>query len=136
MWIVFGWQKEEKPVAEVGSGYCYDCRRRTMWVVWNESEWVTFSDIRTLRFVNRNRLHCESCTFRSELTRAEFNDIKNHIRTNDSIDGTPLHAKLMKRIESEQLAGKTPLQLKFIRDSMAAESEYRQRLAENERRDA
>ena len=64
MWIVFGWQKEEKPLADVGSGYCYDCRRQTTWVVWNESEWVTFSAIRTLRFVNRNRLHCESCVFR------------------------------------------------------------------------
>ena len=38
MWIIFGWQKEEKPIGGVGSIYCYDCRRRTLWVVWNESD--------------------------------------------------------------------------------------------------
>ena len=86
MWIVFGWLKEEKPLGEVGSGYCYDCRKRTMWVVWNESEWVTFSAIRTLRFVNKNRLHCESCIFHSALTRAEYRDIQNHMKHYDSIE--------------------------------------------------
>jgi hypothetical protein len=59
MWIIFGWQKEEKPVAEVASIYCYDCRRQTAWIMWNESEWVTFSAIRTLRFVNKHRLAAE-----------------------------------------------------------------------------
>ena len=136
MWIVFGWQKEEKPLGEICSGYCYDCRRQTTWVVWNESEWVTFSDIRTLRFVNRNRLHCGGCVFNSELTRAEFRQIKNHMKSHESIDGTPFHVRLMKRIESEQLAGKTPLQLEFIRKSMTAEREYQERMAENAKRDA
>jgi hypothetical protein len=42
----------------------------------------------------------------------------------------------MKRIESEQWAGKTPLQLKFIGESMAAEREYQERLADNGERDA
>jgi len=84
MWIVFGWQKEEKPVGAAASGYCYDCRRQTLWFVWTESEWVTFSDER-----------------------------------------------LTNRIETEQLARKTPQQLKFIRESMAAEREYRERLAQN-----
>lgn len=131
MWIIFGWQKEEKPIGEAGSGYCYDCRRRTAWVVWNESEWVTFSDIRTLRFVNKHRLHCASCTFSIELTRAVFREIETHMKLHASIDGTELHADLFKRVELAQLARKTPLQLKFIRESMAAEQEYRDNLARN-----
>ena len=135
MWIIFGWQKEEKPIGGVGSIYCYDCRRRTLWVVWNEPEWVTFSDIRTLRFVNKHRLHCESCTFYSTLTRAEFREIEAHMKLHDSIEGTPLHAELLKRIELGQLAGKTPQQLKFIRESMAAEQEYRDSLARNAERE-
>ena len=85
-------------------------------------EWVT---VRTLRFVNKNQLHCESCVFRSELTRAEFSDIKMHMKSNDSIDVTPIHMRLMKRIEAEQLASKPPLQLELIRRSMAAERSIR-----------
>jgi hypothetical protein len=128
MWIVFGWVKEERPVAAVANAYCYDCRRPTLWVVWNESEWVTFSDIRTLRFVNKNRLHCESCTFFLPLTGAELAAIKRHMRRHDSIDGTPIHDSLVRRIESSQLAGKTPKQLKFIRESMEAEREFAERM--------
>ena len=89
-----------------------------------------------MRGTRRNRLHCDSCVFNSELTRAEFRQIKNHMKSHDSIDGTPFHARLMKRIESEQLAGKTPMQLKFIRESMTAEREYQERMSENAERDA
>lgn len=63
MWIVFGWDKEERPVAKVANAYCYGCRRKTLWIMWNESEWVTFSAIRTLRFINLHRLQSASCTF-------------------------------------------------------------------------
>lgn len=130
MWIVFGWEKEERPIWEVATGYCYDCRRKTLWVVWNESEWVTFSAIRTLKFINKNRLHCASCTARFELSAAELGKIKRHMQAHDSIDGTPLHEHLMQRVEAAQLAGKTPLQLEFIRRSMAAEREYEQAMKE------
>jgi hypothetical protein len=130
MWIVFGWDKEERRVAEVANAYCYDCRRQTLWVVWNESEWVTFSAIRTLRFVNKNRLHCASCTFFLELGAAELAAINRHMKTHASIDGTPLHEGLVRRIENTQLGGKTPKQLKFIRESMDAEREYAQRMRE------
>ena len=136
MWIVFGWQKEERPVAKVANAYCYDCRRKTLWVVWNESEWVTFSDIRTLRFINKNRLHCASCSFFLELSRAELAAIERHMKKHDSIDGTPLHESLVRRIETSQLGGKTPKQLKFIRESMDAEREYAERMKEAADREA
>jgi hypothetical protein len=57
------------------------------------------------------------------------------MKQHDSIEGTPLHAELLKRIELGQLAGKTQQQLKFIRESMAAEQEYRDSLAENAERE-
>ena len=136
MWIVFGWQKEVRPVSTVANAYCYDCRRKTSWVVWNESEWVTFSDIRTLKFINKHRLHCESCTFFMELTGTELAAIKRHIKGHDSIDGTPLHESFVRRIEGLQLAGKTAKQLKFIRESMEAEREYAERLKEAAEREA
>jgi hypothetical protein len=83
MWIVFGWGKEERHVAEVANAYCYDCRQ-----------------------------------------------------THASIDGTPLHEGLVRRIENTQLGGKTPKQLKFIRESMDAEREYAQRMKEGADREA
>jgi hypothetical protein len=136
MWIVFGWDKEERPVAEVANAYCYDCRRKTLWVVWNESEWVTFSAIRTLRFINKHRLHCASCTFFLDLSGAEVSAITRHMKTHASIDGTRLHESFVRRIESSQLAGKTPKQLKFIRESMDAEREYAERMREAADREA
>jgi hypothetical protein len=135
MWIVFGWEKVERPIGDVCSGYCYDCRRQTTWTVWNHSEWVTFSALRTLRFVNRSSLHCSTCSFRTALTRADLAEIEWRMQHRESIDGTPLHARLRARIEMGQLGSKTPQQLKFIRASMAAEREYRQRIAENLERD-
>ena len=133
MWIVFGWDKEERPLAEVANAYCYDCRRKTLWIMWNESEWVTFSAIRTLRFINLHRLQCASCTFFLELSAAEVGAIRRHIKTHPSLDGTVLHENFVRRIASSQLAGKTPKQLKFIRESMDAEHEYAERMKEADR---
>ena len=136
MWIVFGWDEETRPLGEVGTGYCYDCRRSTGWIVWKESEWVTFSDIRVLRFVCKYHLHCEGCTSVFPLTPREFRRINRRMKRHDSIDGTRLHRALMARIETEQLAGKTELQREFIRNSMAAEREYEAAIkAQNQTRD-
>ena len=131
MWIVFGWEKVEAPVRDVCSAYCYDCRRQTAWAIWNHSEWVTLSAIRVLRFVNRSTLHCATCSFHTTLARADLAEIERLLEYRESIDGTPLHVRLRARIETQQLGAKTPQQLKFIRESMAAEQEYRQRIAEN-----
>jgi hypothetical protein len=136
MWIVFGWLKEESPVAEVANAYCYDCRRKTLWLLWNESEWVTFSAIKTLRFVNKHRVHCASWRFFLDLNSAEVATMKRQLKTNASLDGTPLHESFVRRIEGTQLQGKTPKQLKFIRESMDAEREYAERMKEAANRQA
>ena len=80
MWIVFGWDKEEKPLGKVATGYCYDCRRIANWVVWNESEWATLSAIRVLRFINRNALICDGCAAAFVLSRREFRSIGLEMR--------------------------------------------------------
>jgi hypothetical protein len=132
MWIVFGWDKEERPIGPIGEPYCYDCRRQSEWIVWNQSEWATLSALRVLKFINRHRLHCESCTFNLELNSREMGEIERHMRKNDSLRGVPVYEALIKRIESEQLATKTPLQIKFIRESMAAEREVEERLKQSD----
>jgi hypothetical protein len=124
MWIVFGWEKEQQPLGVVATAYCYDCRRNSEWLVSKESEWVTLSAIRVFRFVLKHRLHCIGCTAVFPLQPAEFRQIDRHMRGHDTIDGTAIHRSLVRRIETEQLAGKTPLQLKFIRESMAAQEQY------------
>ena len=135
MWIVFGWQKETRSLGQVATGYCYDCRRVSNWIVWNETEWATLSDIRVLKFLNKHFLHCDSCTADFDLSRHEFRSIDSEMKRGSSIDGTTIHAELMKRIESSQLSGKTALQLKFIRESIAAEEECRDALQRQVERD-
>lgn len=136
MWIVFGWDKEIKRVGVVAQAYCYDCRRSTDWVVWNESEWVTFSGIRTIRFVNRHTLHCDGCTLQFDIKPSEFRRINRHMEHNDAINGTTFGDALIKRVDAEQLAGKTPQQIKYIRESMAAIQEYEDRMRLQEDRDS
>lgn len=136
MWIVFGWDKEQKVLGEVATAYCYDCRRDSEWFVSRESEWVTFSAIRVFRFLRKHRLHCSSCSAVFPLTASEFKQIDQHMQRNDSIDGADIHIHLTKRIETEQLATKTPLQLKFIRESMEAQKQYKSALEAQDERDA
>ena len=136
MWIVFGWDKEIKPIGVVATGYCFDCRRTTDWVVWNESEWATFSAIRIIRFINKHRLHCDNCTLQFDLSSPEIRQIDRHMKKHDLINGTYFGDRLMKRIESEQLAGKTPQRIKYIRESMAAIQEYEETMRLQEDQDA
>lgn len=136
MWIVFGWDKEQKMLGEVATAYCYDCRRDSAWFVSRESEWVTFSAIRVFRFICKHHLHCGGCSAVFPLTTSEFKQIDRHMRRNDSINGTDLYACLANRIEREQLADKMPLQLKFIRESMEAQKQYKAAIEMQEKRDA
>ncbi len=128
MWIIFGWSKEQSQVGEFGTFYCFDCRRSTPWILVNTSEWVTLSALRVLRFVNRHDAHCGRCTFASRLAGADVAVIRRAVRAAQTIDATPLHEELAARFEAEQFASKTPQQIRFIRESMAAEREYRDRL--------
>jgi hypothetical protein len=136
VWIVFGWDKEEKVLGEVAAAYCYDCRRDSDWFVSRESEWVTLSAIRVFRFICKHRLHCGSCSAVFPLTTAEFKKIDRYMQQHGSINGTDLHTGLAKRIEMEQLASKTPLQLKFIRESMEAQKQYKSAIEAQNERDA
>jgi hypothetical protein len=120
----------------VATAYCYDCRRSSEWLVSKESEWVTLSDIRVFRFILKHHLHCTGCSAAFPLKPAEFRQINRHMRQRDSIDGTDVHASLAKRIETEQLAGKTPLQLKFIRESMKAQEQYQAAISSQQGEDA
>lgn len=136
MWIVFGWDKEQQALGAVATAYCYDCRRESDWFVSRESEWVTLSAIRVFRFICKHRLHCGGCTAVFPLTNLEFKEINRHMQLHDSINGTELHVSLTKRIETEQLASKTPLQLKFIRESMEAQKQYKSAIEAQSERDS
>jgi hypothetical protein len=116
--ILFGWEKQAKPLGEVGKLHCFECKRATPWVAVEESEWVTLFFLRVLRFSNERRLHCTGCGDGLALTPAEFKHVDRVMRQCDSIAGTQVHAALTERIEQVQLAGKTPTQIRFIRESL------------------
>jgi hypothetical protein len=53
-----------------------------------------------------------------------FGWVKRTKNNSAKVGCSAIHSALAQRVESEQLAGKTPLQLKFIRESMQAQREY------------
>jgi len=128
MWIIFGWEKIETPIGEVGAMHCFDCQRESRWMVWNESEWVTFSAIKVFRFIHKHELQCSGCSTVLPLLASDFKQIDRHMKERGSIERTPIHAALAARIEQQQLAEKTPLQMKFIKETMKAKQEYRERM--------
>lgn len=128
MWIIFGWQKIETPLGEVGAARCFDCQRDSQWLVWNVSEWVTFSALKVFRFIHKHELQCAGCSTTLSLRAAEFKQIDRHMRSLGSIEGTPIHSALTARIENQQLSHKTPQQLKYIKASMEAKREYEKKL--------
>jgi hypothetical protein len=132
MWIIFGWKKIETPLGEIGATRCFDCQRDSQWLVWNVAEWVTFSELKVFRFVHKHELQCGGCATTLSLRRAEFRQIDRYMRQQGSIEGTQIHAALSVRIETQQLATKTPLQLQFIRSSMAAKREHKERVEREE----
>jgi hypothetical protein len=134
VWIIFGWEKIETPLGEVGAVRCFDCQRDSQWMVWNASEWVTFSAIKVFRFIHKHELQCNGCSTTLELHASEFKQIDHYMRRQGSIEGSPIHAALAARIEQQQLALKTPLQLKFIKETMKAKMEYEERMAGREER--
>lgn len=133
MWIIFGWQKIETPLGEVGAAHCFDCQRESQWMVWNESEWVTFSALKIFRFIYKHDLQCMGCSTVLPLHASEYKQIEHHMRHRGSIEGTPIHASLSARIEQQQLAEKTPFQMNFIKETMKAKREYRERMEAQER---
>ena len=100
--------------------------------VWNESEWVTFSAVKVFRFIHKHQLQCTGCSTVLPLHASEFKQIDRHMRTAGSIDNTSIQSMLATRIEQHQLADKTPLQMQFIKETMKAKREYRERMAERE----
>ena len=81
MWIIFGWQKIETPLGEVGATRCFDCQRDSQWLVWNVSEWVTFSALKVFRFIHKHELQCSGCSTTLALHSREFKQIDRHMRS-------------------------------------------------------
>jgi hypothetical protein len=86
--------------------------------------------LRVLKFSNKHRLYCASCGWGLRLESGEFKQVDRVMRKRDDIDGTEIHTTLSHRIEKAQLAGKTPTQVKFIRESLRRAEQDRQARSE------
>jgi hypothetical protein len=122
MFVICGWMKTRESLGAVGNGYCYDCRRKVPWIIGKETEWVTMYGMRTLPFLSKYHFVCGRCDDNVRLTGAEFRRVRSAMKDRGTIDGSSIHAALISRIEQQQLAGKTELQLRWIRASMEAEA--------------
>src|SRR5687767_9338360 len=59
--VIFGWEKQTRPLGEVGRLHCFDCKRATPWFAVAQSEWVTLFFLRVLKFSSQHCLHCTGC---------------------------------------------------------------------------
>ena len=134
MIVIFGWEKQTKPLGEVGRLHCFECKRATPWLAVAESEWVTLFFLRVLKFSSQHRLHCTGCGATLALTSAQFRQVDGVMRQRDSIAGTDIHTVLAQRIEKAQLAGKTPTQVQFIRESLRRAEQERQAASDTQSR--
>jgi hypothetical protein len=124
--VIFGWQKQHKPLGAVGKLYCFECKRAIPWEAVADAEWVTLFLLRVLKFISRHHLCCTGCGAVLQLSATEFKQVDAVMRRRDSIAGSAIHAALGERIERMQLAGKTPTQVKFIRESLRRAEQDRQ----------
>jgi len=124
--VIFGWEKQTKPLGEVGRLHCFECKRATPWLAVAQSEWVTLFFLRVLKFSSQHHLYCTGCGATLALTSAQFRQVDGVMRQRDSIADTDIHTALTQCIEKEQLAGKTPTQVQFIRESLRRAEQDRQ----------
>jgi len=104
MFVVFGWLKEERPVRPLLDCYCYVCQRKTAWMLWRETEWVTLFRMKTLPFLSKDSLACERCGDEVALA-------GEHSRR---LQGGEPHQETAAFLERHQFASKTEVQRNFL----------------------
>jgi len=135
MWFIFGLDKVQRPLSDACTAHCFDCQRHSTWTVWSDAEWFTLATLRLFRFSHQHLLHCDGCGTTLTLLGSELEAIERELQRVPSINGSAIHAQLTLRIEATQLANKTPVQVRFIRESMKARAEYHARMQAREFRD-
>ena len=127
MFIIFGWEKTLESLGVIGNGFCFHCRKTRAWIIGKETEWVSFYGIRAIPFRSIHHFVCEKCSDNIVLSGTEFRQVKRMMRDKGTVNESALHQTLMERIKTQQLTGKSELQLKWIQSSLEAEAEKRSR---------
>lgn len=102
MFIIFGWQKEAQNFTQFNACYCYNCADIKQWILYVETEWVSFFGIKTIPFLTKRNVYCERCGDILDFPNRQYLAIKNNPES------------IAHYIENSQLAKKTEIQRKYL----------------------
>lgn len=127
MIIIFGWEKVAEAIDVAFETYCFHCQKNTEWAHCLESEWVTFFDIRTIRFKKEDFLVCTGCDDDLTLDKRASKKLKELKQVSNLSDKEWLINGFSSLIEDYQLSTKTEYQKEFIRNARKYAAEHKQR---------
>ena len=109
MFVIFGWDKETKPVDARLSCYCYRCQRRREWQCWKEVEWISLYMMKTIPLLSHHFVACSIC---DEQNKLDWRHARKYGRAGQE-------AVVASFVESLQLANKTEVQKRFLQAKRA-----------------
>jgi hypothetical protein len=104
MFVIFGWNKETKPVDATLSCYCYRCQRKREWQCWKATEWIMLYMMKTIPFLSHHFVACSICNEQIKLDWL-------HARKYGKAGQEEVVASF---VEVRQLVNKTEVQKRFL----------------------
>ena len=136
MFIIAGSTKKGKRERPLLDTYCFQCRKQTTWDWYRLTEWFTAFFVALLPIASEHYLVCTGCKDHLKLHSDEAHGVKNLQRL-PADEAQQLHDRLVRRLEDQQLAGKSETQCEDLKrhrsENMGRESSKRE--AEGQRGD-
>lgn len=114
MIIIFGTSHKSKRERPLIDTYCFECKRTTTWDWYKVTEWISAFFIPVLPVRDEHFLVCSTCGDQLQMDRDEARGVKR--RTQLAPDESQrLHDRLIERLETHQLSGKSETQREYLR---------------------
>ena len=114
MIFIFGGTQKGATVRPLLDTHCYQCNRTTTWDWYRVTEWMSAFFIPVLPVNSKHYLLCQGCKDHLQLQQDEVNGVKQ-LRQLPMDESKALHDGLVERLETHQLAEKTPTQREYLK---------------------
>ncbi len=105
MFVMFGWVKDAREVADPLRCWCFRCQRMRQFECWKETEWVSFFMVRTIPLLSSTHVVCHACREAVKLDARRARRLEVAAPASDFVD----------HVEDLQLAGKSEVQRRFLK---------------------
>lgn len=114
MIIIFGTSHKSKRERPLIDTYCYECKRVTTWDWYKVTEWMSAFFIPVLPVRDEHFLVCSQCGDQLQMNKDEANGVKRRAELS-AADAQALHDRLVARLETHQLSGKSETQRDYLK---------------------